>query len=196
MKKRPLLLVLYLLMFIPLGRTQEVVFREDFDNNSRGWRVSGGDGVSRSIKNGKYVWEGTSGSDFKSCWEMVPLKMDQSRNFMMEASVRKVSGPESGWGFGLIWGNEENRFTVFGSLASYSVAGNVYDKLTSDSINTGNATNKLKIIKTGREMKFYINDTYLASVTFERFDPKIGLYFYINNVRLEVENIYITYLAN
>lgn len=179
---------------IPTGG--DVVFKEDFSDNRNSWPTTGGTRVTRSIKNSKYIWEGDS-SDFNSNWEFVPITLDQSRDFMIESTIRKVSGPEDGWGYGLLWGSDQNRFTIFGSSGSYSIIGDIYARNPSPSINTGNATNKLTVKKIGDKLKFYVNDNYLAQADFTTFTPnQIGVYFYMNNVRIEIENITITYLTS
>jgi len=171
-----------------------VVFNEEFDDNSRDWPTSGGTGIKRSIKNGKYVWEGLN-EELNSNWDFVPITLDQDKDFIIDCSIKKISGPESGWGLGLLWGDDQNRFSIFGSDGKFSIVGDIYARNPSSAINTGNASNKMTIKKIGDKLQFFVNDTYLSEADFKPFSPnQIGIYTYMNNVRLEVDYIKISYL--
>lgn len=169
------------------------VLKEEFSNNSNNWPLSGATGTTRSISGGKYTWEGNS-STYNSNWDFIPINLDQSSDFTIEMSIKKTAGTESDWGFGILWGDDQNRFTCWGSNGAYSYIGDIYTRNKSNAVNTGNSTNKMTVKKTGSKLEFYMNNTYLGQHSFERFSPnQIGIYSYMNDVRIEVDYLYITY---
>jgi len=195
--KRAITFMVFVLLFLATnGIAQDYVFDEEFNNNYKGWPVTKSGDIERNIRNGKYIWDG-SGSSLSSNWELVEMTLDQSRDFALEMSIKKSSGPESEWGVGLIWGDMNNRFSVFGSTGKYAIIDNIYGRNPSDYINTGNTINKLTVKKMDRKLKFYMNDNYLGSGDFKSFSPsKIGVYLYMDNIRIEIDYIRAYYLSS
>lgn len=171
------------------------ILKEDFSNNSNSWPLQGATGVNRTISNGKYIWEGT-GTEFNSNWDFIPINLDQNKDFMIESTIKKTGGSETDWGFGLLWGDDQNRFTVFGSTGACSYLGDIYTRKHSDAVFKGNSQNKMTIKKIKSTLTFYVNDIYVGEAPFVTFSTnQIGFYAYMNNVRIEVDNLYVSYLT-
>ncbi len=153
-----------------------VVFEESFDSNVNSWNeLEQPEAVAR-IRDGKLVIAHKRDSDSWLLWNEIPL--DQTRDFAISATIRKVSGVND-HGYGLIWGLQDA-----GNLYQFLVAGDgfyKYEKLVKNEwqelipwtpsayINTRDAANTLAVRKAGDRLLFFINEQWIDEALFEPF---------------------------
>lgn len=163
--------------------TEEIIFEDQFDDNSKGWADKMQEGADMYIRGGKYYFHHKRN---ESAWMTnQSIDVDESRDFYIEASIYKVSGEEN-YGHGLIWGFESwKNYLSFNVAATgyYRVSIEENDEWTnikgwtqSSAVNKGNrATNVLKMAKVGNMMKFYINGNFVFESNYEKmFGSRIG----------------------
>ena len=177
------------------GGGLDIVLRDDFNDNSNDWAYREDENARIEVLSGKYYLYNWSEVDY---WRTrKTLEIDQDRDFEITAKFSKVGGSDNN-SYDIIWGSDGDNFYTFG----VSGDGNyIFSKLIddqwshvinwtkSDYINNYNATNILKVSKTGNRYYFYVNGNYVNSAQFERFyGAKIG--FGVNpGIRVEIDYV-------
>jgi hypothetical protein len=183
MKKYVLGFALLLMSFA--GYAQSVVFEDHFYSNSNNWFTGDSDVANGYMQDGMYYIrckEEDGGRIFEN-----KSSLNGSKDFTIEASLTKLWGPENK-GFGLV-------------LGSYSSSGRYYFYITQNGYyylkypsgwNNGWVTtsyvnkygeNKLKIVKKGNDLQYYLNGHYMAQGDYasSMVHDKIGFVVYGNS---------------
>lgn len=168
---------------------EQIIFNEDFNNNTNDWLIDNNQQYAFQIQNGKYILESKNGGIWITS---KPIQVNTDLSFKIECQVEKISGVEN-FGFGLIWGakdvNNRYEFAITGN-GQYLIGRYLEPKY--DFINTYkswvfshpiakyNSMNKLTIEKIDNRMQFFINDKLVDEIPFQPFlGPFIG--FVINS---------------
>lgn len=163
-------------------QTEEIIFEDQFNDNSKGWSDKMQEGADMYMRAGKYYFHHKREA---SAWMTnQSIAVDESRDFYIETSIAKVSG-EQDYGHGLIWGFKDwkNYFSFNVSSTGYfKVSKEENDEWTnikgwtvSNAVNKGNSINILKIRKAGNMLKFYINSNFVFETYYEEmFGSRIG----------------------
>ena len=175
-------------------------FYDDFSSNKNSWNVSKSENYTGSVSNGKLVMERlTKGGTFISN----ELDLDDSKDFIIETSLTKEKSAGAGL-YGITFGrkNSSNEFTFLlsndGSYMYRKFDNDKYHKIIpfteSSAIKTGTGQqNKIKIVKAGSLLRFYINNQYVNETPFEPFfGNKFGYTLYYNQ-KISVDFLDVKY---
>ena len=157
-------------------KTMRLPFRDNFNSNTNGWSLDNVDNYTSSISNGKLTIDRKKdGGIFISRH----INIDTSRDFVIETSMgRDVSGAFGLYGLTFGRKNSSNEFTFLispsGSYSYRKFDNNKYKSIipstSSSAIKTGfGEKNKIKVVKSGRLLRFYINGQYMNEAPFESF---------------------------
>ena len=156
-------------------QTEEIIFEDQFNDNSKKWSDKMQEDADMYIRGGKYYFHHKR---TESAWMTnQSINIDENRDFSVEASIYKVSGEEA-YGHGLIWGFKDwdNYFSFnISSTGLFRVSKEENEEWTnikgwtkSNAVFKGNrVTNVLKIVKIGSMLKFYINKNFVFETHYE-----------------------------
>ncbi|MGJ8743178.1 hypothetical protein [Polaribacter sp.] len=207
---RKILFLTFLISYSISSQNSNYVFQENFDNNNGNWPVGSNENRVLSVYGGKYYFEHKRTKD---SWRVTSsdFNLDTSKDFEIETSIQKISGVEnSGISFYYDFKDSDNyREFGYSSNGYFRVAENKNKKYTtskawtkSDKIKTGNyGINTLKISRKGNYITFYINGSYVYSMTHKDYiGKKIGVAIYKNQKiaidYLKVKNVSSTNFNN
>ena len=203
MKKDVNILIAVLLFFIFLPilancqELNEIMLKENFDDNSYKWDESDNENVKLKIQSGKYLFQHKKNG---ARLTHNNFQINEGDDVKIESTILKLNGSDI-YGYGIVWGlSNTNNFY------SFLISGNgnyMYGKkflgkwfylirwTKTKQIKT-NSLNKLTIIKSGNQIQFCINDSLVNTAEFEGyFGNNIG--FIVNNdLEIEIDNIIIT----
>ena len=175
-----------------------IIFEEYFADNRNDWLVDENEDIMTKIQNGKFIFEHKR--EESGYYTLNLIDIDQDKDFSIETTLQHLSG-ENDYGYGLVWGLEDiyNYFSFeIANTGFYRITKKVngnFETLVgwtdSDHIYTYGETNKLSIKKSGNQLKFYINDNYVAQTSFERFFGNAIGYVIWKNQTIEIDNLII-----
>ncbi|HEY6951580.1 MAG TPA: hypothetical protein VI758_04185, partial [Bacteroidota bacterium] len=165
---------------------ERTLLDERFYNNTNSWPEYDNDDNSCRVFDGYYE------SDVKKAdgtWMgSIVLPIDEQRDFTLETTIERMSGVDN-YGYGLAWGiRDVNNFYYLNITANgYYTYGKCENAKYTDLIpwtasslihtpgtSTGNI-NKITVKKTGGQLSFYLNDSYLAqSPSLAFYGSKVG----------------------
>jgi tetratricopeptide (TPR) repeat protein len=154
---------------------EQVLLRETFDDNRRGWLIMSEPAAKARIENGKYrivfEREGTLHT-----W--INPGIDPAGDFLVEATFRELAEGSPKSGYGLAWGiggkSDSHLFYIMGKgIFSYGkISGGKWsgsDWNESAHIRKGRAANTLAVRRSRDRVDYLINGTVVATGPFERF---------------------------
>ncbi len=180
----------------------ELIFQDDFNSNTNDWTELSNENIGLSFKNGSYYFNHKR--DDYGWTSSKSVKIDQTKDFEIEADITKVDGIQNN-GYGMLWGRKDsdNEFEFFISGDGSYYIEYIEDGKTqilqnwtaSTAINKGNgANNKLKIRKEGNKYNYYINDTYLMQTEAKSFyGDYLGFVVYYKQT-IAFNNLRVSYL--
>jgi hypothetical protein len=173
---------------------------DNFDTNTNQWLLENAADYSVEMKNSKLEIERKKkGGIFISR----NIDINTSKDFIIETAMSTMGNSSEGM-YGLTFGrkNGANEFTFLisdnGSYKYRKFDNDEYKEIipltNSSAIRTGaNQENKLKVVKSGRLLRFYINDQYVNEAPFENFfDNKLGYTIYYDK-KIAVDYLNIKY---
>ncbi|MCX6326226.1 MAG: caspase family protein [Bacteroidia bacterium] len=182
------------------GLKAQFVLQDDFSKFNNYWLLGIEENSwSENIEGGHLVFQSLTD---KPKEDLLPVIIDQKRNFEIETSIRFVEG-KMDKGYGLQWGKAINPFKQFDFLLTGS--GNfTIDKYTgefkdyvpftiSDKVNRY-AFNKLTVRKVADMYYFFLNEKLVHSMPFEPFFGNLLGFQVAENSTIMVDNIDIAYL--
>jgi hypothetical protein len=176
------------------------IFKDDFTKFSNYWLLGIEENSwSERIEDGQLVFQSLTD---KPKEDLLPVIIDQKRNFEIEISVKFVEG-EIDKGYGLQWGKAVNPFRQFDflltgaghfTLDKYNGQFQDYVPFTlSDKVNRY-AFNKLTVRKAGNMYYFFLNEKLVHSMPFEPFFGNMFGFQVGEKSTIIVDNIDIAYL--
>ncbi len=178
-------------------------FTESFNSNLNSWSTDNVDNYTSSISGGKLnIHRKKAGGIFISRH----VDIDTSKDFIIETTMSRQKSGASGL-YGLTFGrkNSSNEFTfLISTNGSYMYRKFDNDKYSaiipftdSEAVKTGiGQKNKLKIVKSGSLLRFYLNNQYLNEAPFQNFfGNSIGYTVYYEQ-KISVDNLEIKYQTN
>lgn len=176
------------------------IFKDDFTKFNNYWLLGIEENSwSERIEDGQLVFQSLTD---KPKEDLLPVIIDQKRNFEIEISVKFVEG-EIDKGYGLQWGKAVNPFRQFDflltgaghfTLDKYSGQFQDYVPFTlSDKVNRY-AFNKLTVRKAGNMYYFFLNEKLVHSMPFEPFFGNMFGFQVGEKSTIIVDNIDIAYL--
>lgn len=182
------------------GLKSQVVLNDDFSKFNNYWLLGIEENSwSESIEDGHLVFQSLTD---KAKEDLLPVIIDQKRNFEIETSIRFVEG-KMDKGYGLQWGKAINPLKQFDFLLTGSGHFTI-DKYTgdfkdyvpftlSDKVNRY-AFNKLTVRKVADTYYFFLNEKLVHSMPFEPFFGNLLGFQVAENSTIRVDNIEIAYL--
>ncbi|MFY7670123.1 hypothetical protein ACOSP6_03450 [Tenacibaculum sp. MEBiC06402] len=182
--------------------SKETILFDGYNDNRNNWSTTKNENVSLDVLNGNYFFDHKRA---KGGWSStIPKYIDTSRDFKIVADIKKESGILNN-GYGIIFGrkdsNNQNLFFVNGN-GSYSInkikngKDNFLKSWTPNSVvRKGNGGyNVLKVVKLGKKLEYYINDTKVyTDYSPEFFGERVGYILY-DRQKISVAYISVGYL--
>lgn len=182
------------------GLKAQFILQDDFSKFNNYWLLGIEENSwSENIEGGNLVFQSLTD---KPKEDLLPVIIDQKRNFEIETSIRFVEG-KMDKGYGFQWGKAINPLKQFDFLLTG--AGHfTIDKYTgefkdyipftiSDKVNRY-AFNKLTIRKVGDMYYFFLNEKLVHSMPFEPFFGNLIGFQVAENSTIRVDNLDIAYL--
>jgi hypothetical protein len=172
---------------------------DNFNNNNSNWNLDDATDYEVDLKNGQLLLSRkTKGGIFISR----ELDLNTSKDFILETAINEKNTSD-GW-YGITFGrkNSANEFSFLlsgnGSYKYRKFDNDEYKEIIpltfSSAIKQGeNIPNKIKIVKSGSLLRFYINDQYVNETPFESFfGNKIGYTIYFDR-KIAVDYLKVDY---
>jgi S1-C subfamily serine protease len=162
----------------------EKVFEENFKNNSNDWYLGSDDNMVRKIRDEQFYFYNKDDGSYKT---VLSFPFDVSNDFSIETTLNLKH--QKDYGAGLIWGAKD-----WDNYYCFKITANGYYKISAKSkgiervfgvdwtkselINTGYASNRLKILKEEDKYLFVINGSVVYSEEFYKIrSSNIGFIF-------------------
>ena len=185
------------------NKSLQLPLNDSFSSNKNSWSDENLDNYSVGVSGGKLnVHRKKEGGIFIS----KSIDINTSKDFVIETSIAREKSGASGL-YGLTFGrkNSSNEFTFListnGSYMFRKFDNDVYKKIipftSNAAVKTGiGQANKIKIVKSGSLLRFYINGKYMNEATFEPFfGDKIGYTAY-HEQKISVDYLNVNYQSN
>lgn len=178
-----MLCFLLLFQFNPTEKT--ALLSENFDNNKNGWAEIAYEEGEFKISDGYYYFEHKRE---RGAWtNAIPVDIPEHTNFEIITKIKTIKSIPT-FSFGLVWGRDNDgnhyEFTInkdgeysLEKQENYQLTSLSYQRwIKSSAIKKGDgAVNELKVLRDGLEMSFYINDTKVQVLRFQKlFGNQIG----------------------
>jgi hypothetical protein len=185
---------------IVTNKVLQIPLRDNFSSNTNAWYLSSTDKQTTTMSGGKLkIHRKLKGGTFVSRH----ANIDTSRDFIIETSIAKEIESATGmYGFTFGRKNSSNEYSfLLSDVGSYKFRKFDNDKyvsiipFTSSSYIKSGAyqSNKIKIVKSGKLLRFYINDNYVNETKFEGFfGDYLGFTAY-HNQKIAVDYLDIRY---
>ena len=165
----------------------DVVFNEDFSNNSNNWSTSSNQNIDFYVSYGKYYVEHKRKE--KGWLTHVNKPFDSTKDFEIETEIEHISG-DTNSPYGIIWGKKDTNYYQFLLAATgYYKITRVINNKSEDIVKWEKTSvvkgtrnpNTLKITREGNYYKFYINGSFVTKLDYEAFfGDEIGYIVYYN----------------
>ena len=178
----------------------ETVFEDFFIDNRYGWRQDENRLVTKKIANGKFVFENRRR---KGRWfALKKIGIDPSRDFQIEADLKKVKGSDE-WAYTIVWGGsrESDSYYFFGIRGTGAC---FYGKKTREgwrqlkvwgrnaAVNRFNSESKVAIRKEKTTTRFFVNDVHIGDAPFENFFGDLAGFKIVRNLGIEIDHFLVT----
>ena len=183
------------------SNTLKVPLTEGFTGNTNGWNLTDNDNIKTRISNGKLYIK--NNKDKGGAFISKKVGIDTSKDFIIETAITRLTSSSTGsiaFAFGRQ--NNTNEFDLFlsndGSYLLRKLENDTSNKLipwtTSTALNTqSHKANKIKIVKSGKLLRLYINDQYVNEAPYSKFFGNyIGFSVY-DKQEISVDYLNITY---
>ena len=185
------------------NKTLTLPLYDSFNGNTNGWNLEDSDSYSVAIANRKLLLHRKKkGGIFISR----DVTINTSKDFIIETAISKLTSSTDGL-YGITFGrkNSSNEYSFLlsgnGSYMYRKFDNDVYKKIIpfteTTAIKTGlNEANKIKIVKSGNLLRFYINNQYVNETAFEGFfGNKLGYTIYYDR-KIAVDYLDIKYQSS
>jgi hypothetical protein len=182
------------------GLKSQFVLQDDFSKFNNYWLLGVEENSwSESIENGSLVFQSLTD---KSKEDLIPVIIDQKRDFEIEVSIKFVEGLMDK-GYGLQWGKAVNPirqydFLLTGgghySIDKYTGEFTDYVPFTLSDIVNRYAFNKLTIRKIADKYYFFLNEKFIHSMPYEPFFGNLMGFQVGDRSTIMIDNIGIAYL--
>lgn len=176
------------------------IFFDSFSSNAKGWTTGSNDSRIGRIQSGYYYWASIASSGTATTKKEVYI--DTSKDFEIEAKIKRVSGAKTTLLQSLLWGCGYTKKNYFGFTGDGSYRISWYDgenyKAYKDWTNSSSIKkydyNKMTIRKVKSTMYFFINGTKVHSMPFKSFfGNKVGFQA-ASGTTLNIDYLRVSYL--
>ena len=182
------------------GLKSQFVLQDDFSKFSNYWLLGIEENSwAESIEGGHLIFESLTN---KPKEDLIPVIIDQNRNFEIETSIRFVEG-QMDKGYGLQWGKAANPMKQYDFLLTgaghftidrYTGEFKDYVPFTISPKVNRYAFNKLTVRKVADKYYFFLNENLVHSMPFEPFFGNLIGFQVAENSTIRVDNIEVAYL--
>jgi hypothetical protein len=154
----------------------ESILFDDFTSNTNNWSDRKDETANFYITNGKYYLDHTR--DDKGWLSHISREFDSTKDFEIETKFQHISG-DTNSPYGVLWGKKDTDYfqfliTATGYYKVNRVINNESEDIVkwtkTDILKEGvGGENTVKITREGDYYKFYINNTYITRIDFEKF---------------------------
>ena len=188
---------------IVVNKALQLPLYDGFSSNKNSWSNENLDNYSVGLNSGKLnIHRKKEGGIFIS----KDIDINTSKDFIIETSISRQKTGATGM-YGITFGrkNSSNEFTfLISTNGSYMFRKFDHDKYgkiipftSSSSVKTGiGEANKIKIVKSGSLLRFYINDQYMNETAFEPFFGNKFGYTVYHEQKIAVDYLDIKYQSN
>lgn len=190
--------------------SQEILFTEDFSDNSQSWREGSSDSRYFKVEHGYYVIQSFKSGFYSAAKfnEENQFTIDQSRDFQIECKIKFISGEDNNsnslnWGQKSDdWSNLRFGFSGGGSFKVFSYDDAAENKWTNYQSWTESAAlnksdfNKMTIRKVADQYYFFINETLVTTVPFKPFFGQVLSVQSNQNTTIRVDDIVVSYIQS
>ncbi len=159
---------------IPLAK-RTLILNEGFDNNTRGWKVTGGTDYTMTIAAGE-LYIGTGSTARQNTISLPDLK--EVDNFEIEARVRMANTSNTNGGSALIWGGSTSSWYFFrlNLYTDYAEMGRGTHVSMSESVYSNMESYDILTVRKVKHIYYYfINGQYINKELVNSFyGPTIG----------------------
>ncbi|MDW3196469.1 MAG: CHAT domain-containing protein [Cytophagales bacterium] len=187
---------------------QEMLYKEDFSDNSQSWRAGTSDSRYFQIENGYYVIQSFKTGYYAAAKfnEENQFTIDQSRDFQIECKMKFVSGEDNNsnslnWGQKSDdWSNLRFGFSGDGSFKVFSYDDAAENNWTNYQSWTESAAlskrdyNKMTVRKVADQYYFFINEILVTTVPFKPFFGQVLSVQSNQNTTIRVDDIIVSYI--
>lgn len=185
------------------SNTLSVPLTENFSTNSNGWNLRENSDVKTRIDNGKLFVRNNNekGGAFIS----KQIDIDTNKDFIIETEITRLTS-SSNASIAFVFGrkNNTNEYDLFMSKDSYLFRKLENDEsiksipwTTSSALKTeAYAANKIKIVKAGGLLRFYINDQYVNEAPFSPFFGNYLGFSVYDKQEISIDYLNISYPGN
>ncbi len=195
MKLLTILSILFFNLFSVFSQGDELIFEENFDDNSKGWFVGNTKDQAVKIKKGSYFIENLN--EDKTTIPFIKSDGLDDKNFTFEIRFRHLSGSKD-YNFGVRYGENDYYAMDFYITATQQFKVKEYynkafhtkkDWTESEAINKSKKFNVLRVERNASVQKFFINGE-LVYTCFEKifFGNKLGI-IVSSDIKIEVDYI-------
>ena len=168
-----------LLCNLAMAQDKTPILTEDFDENSNGWAETSFEEGEFAIKEGFYEFEHKRD---RGAWtNTITVEIPMDKNYEIVTSIKTIKSLDTR-NFGLVWGKDDDgnqyEFTInrngeysIEKAENYERTPMTYQRwIVSAAINKDNdVVNELKILRTGFELAFYINNIKVQVLRHKKF---------------------------
>jgi CHAT domain-containing protein len=179
-------------------RDEQILILDQFADDRNHWQASGRRGIA-AIRDGRYELHVEAGG-----WQFATIAVDipEAQDFDLSCTVTKLSGEDASF-FGFVFGfrDEDNytKFTISGdghiSITSSGAAISLPHYLGEEprkEINPSNATNVLRIVRTGKGVRFFANGAEVLAMPWQ-WEASSRLGFLVNqNLTIAFDDLKIS----
>lgn len=183
-----------------------LMYADDFSDPASGWYVGEIPEVRWSYREGEYEILISAASSFAA----VTAPFQAVDDYALEFDVRRLGGTSNLYGAVFGWSDWGHYYVFFvapdeQSYAVFRRSGDdwlpVVDWSVSPSIHQGDATNRLRLERSGSQLTIYVNENHLASVADSAYTGalRVGLYAEVDEstpIATRYDNLLITKLAD
>lgn len=176
---------------------KEYVFEENFNNNSRTWKVGNESEREFTIAGGYYTLENYAE---KAKLTYRPADFDETNDFEIETSMKYIYG-EDLTSHALLWanGNSMDYGFYFTAAGSYKIA--YYDGSYKDIVDFTQTSalkrgefNKFTVRKVGNQYYFFINEIFIYQTDFRDFFGKQIGFQVSSKSKIQIDYVKVAYL--
>ncbi len=199
MKNLMIFITLLLSINYIYAQKSEILYHEDFTDNSEKWEESTDPAQFAKVTGGAYLIK--TNETLALRWFGRQVFIDYREDFKIYAKMKQIGGFEN-QGYGIVWGSKGWEDSFFFSITSsgyfnvgtYNLGeyADIKEWTKSSAIKGLGTYNDLLIEKSGINLNFYINDTKVYTCDFKYFKGQLHGFMIFQNVSVLIDEFKVT----
>lgn len=198
-KKRYIFLIIFLFSFLLIKSQNNYIYNENFSSKTSLWSKYKGNKYFGTVKNG--IYEIKSSEKDAIHLFLAQIFINYKKDFSIETKIKQVSGKKN-QGYGLTWGTrgwQNSHIFIISSSGYFSIGKYVSGKYVvtknwtkSANIKPINNYNTLKIVKSGTNLIYYINNKPVYTQYNPYFNGQMHGFILQTGIKCNVDYLKIT----